>query len=808
MGKASTSASKGRRQPARSAKKTAKRSTKNNAQKRKKPSQGGAKKPRATAGSAVKRTKRRRSGFLIKLFVLGLVVFCTWLVYLDAVVRDKFEGKMWAIPASVFARPLDLYEGAALSPDLLEFELQALGYRPESNLVESGQYTRQGGRFAIAIRPFQFAEEWMPARSVRLRIQGDTVKSLRQITGQPLDLVRLEPLKIGGIYPRQKEDRILVKLDQVPESLIAALTTIEDKRFWQHHGIAPLSIMRALWVNVSAGKVKQGGSTLTQQLVKNFYLDSRRTLLRKVQEALMAVLLELHYSKEQILEAYINEIYLGQSGNRAIHGFAMGSQFYFAKSLQNLNQAEIALLVAMVKGPSYYNPRRNQQRALKRRNLVLEEMAKAGAIDSRAARKFARLSLKIAAKPSFSENLYPAFLDLVKRQLHLEYKQEDLESEGLRIFTTLDPQVQHQVEVSVRRTMTSLDDSGAKKLQAAMVVTGAESGEVKAIVGDRNPRYAGFNRALDAQRPIGSLIKPAVYLTALQQEALYNLNTLISDQPITIELDNKTIWTPQNFKKRSFGEVSLHYALSRSLNIATARLGLSLGIGSVIDTLRRLGVDTELPRYPSLFLGAVAMSPYQVTKMYQSIATSGFSVPVRSIRAVTMPDGQVLSRYAIEVAQKIDPEQMHLMHYMLQEVMREGTGKSAYSTLPASLSVAGKTGTTNDYRDSWFAGMTGDYLGVAWIGRDDNRSTALTGANGALKLWANTLGQLPQRPFSPVVPSGVEYYWVVDGKQVLTDQGCAGARYLPFIQGTEPKQKQGCLSGIGKFGRWFESIFD
>ncbi|PID44561.1 MAG: penicillin-binding protein 1B [Gammaproteobacteria bacterium] len=795
-GKTSTPAGKGRKQPA----KRAGNKTKSRANGKTKSTAGGA--PR-------KQNRRKLSAFLFKLCVLGVVAFAGWLVYLDAVVRDKFEGKMWSIPASVYARPLELYQGAALNPDLLDFELKALGYRHKTGRIETGQYTRQGARFTIAIRPFRFAEEWMPARSVRLEIQGDTIQTLRQTTGQPLDLVRLEPLKIGGIYPRQKEDRILVRLDQVPESLVTALTTIEDKNFWHHHGIAPLSILRALWVNLSAGKVKQGGSTLTQQLVKNFYLDSRRTLFRKVQEALMSVLLELHYSKEQILEAYINEIYLGQSGNRAIHGFAMGSQFYFAKPLQSLNQGELALLVAMVKGPSFYNPRRNPQRARERRNLVLGEMARAGAIEPREAKKIQHTRLRVAERPSFSENLYPAFMDLIRRQLATEYKQEDLESEGLRIFTTLDPQVQHQAENAVRRTMKRLDPSGKKHLQAAMLVTGAESAEVKAIIGDRKPRYAGFNRALDAERPIGSLIKPAVFLTALQHESRYNLNTTISDQPITIELDNKTVWTPQNFEKRSFGNVTLHYALTHSLNISTARLGLSLGVDEVIETLDNLGVDSSaLTRYPSLFLGATSMSPWQVTKLYQTIAASGFNLPVRSIRAVATPGGHVLSRYAIDVEQRIDPKTMHLLHYMLQEVMREGTGKSAYSRLPAKLSVAGKTGTTNDHRDSWFAGMTGDYLGIAWIGRDDNGPTRLTGATGALKLWTNTMSRLPQRPFSPVVPDGVEYEWVLDGRPVRTDEGCEGARYLPYIQGTEPTRKQGCLSGIRKIGKWFETIFD
>ncbi len=763
----------------------------------------------STAGKPSSNTpKKHRRGIWLKLAVIGFVVWFGWLVYLDAVVREKFEGKMWAIPAAVYARPLELYVGAALNPDLLAFELRALGYRQQSARLETGTYQRRGSEFALGLRAFRFSDAELPERQVKLRIEGDTIVSLTQYNGRGLDFTRVEPLKIGGIYPKQKEDRILVKLDEVPPLLLEALLTTEDRQFYAHHGISLLGILRAVWVNLTSGSVRQGGSTLTQQLVKNFYLDSRRTLWRKAQEAFMAMLLEMHYSKEQILEAYINEIYLGQSGDRAIHGFGMASQFYFGKNLDRLAEEEMALLVAMIKGPSYYNPRRNPERAQSRRNLVLDQLAQAGHLSASAAGGLKKAPMVVAKVPGFSESLYPAFMDLIRRQLAEEYNQADLESEGLRIFTTLDPQIQHEVEEAVVRSLNALDPGEKRHLQAAMVVTGTESGEVKALIGDRSPRYAGFNRALDAQRQVGSLIKPAVFLTALQQTGLYNLNTLISDQPIEVKLDNGDAWAPQNFDKRSYGDVTLHYALTHSLNVSTARLGMTLGVNRVLDTLHKLGVQKDLPHYPSLFLGAATLSPYEVARMYQTIAASGFNVPVRSIRSVMTSHGLELSRYSISVQQQFDPEVMHLLQYMLREVMQEGTGRSALKQLPEGLSVAGKTGTTNDQRDSWFAGLTGDYLAVAWVGRDDNQATRLTGATGSLRVWSDAMRRIPQRPFAPVKPDGVGYYWVVDGKALRTDEGCEGASYLPYLERYAPDQSQSCLTGIRRIGSWVKSLFD
>ncbi|MCG8611422.1 MAG: penicillin-binding protein 1B [Pseudomonadales bacterium] len=754
--------------------------------------------------------KKNRFRFLpimLKLFAVVFLVGSGWLIYLDATLRDRFEGNKWQIPAKVYARPLEIYSGVALNAELLEWELQQLGYRESSRLNKPGSYFRQGRTFRLYTRGFAFPDGQEHAQKASFEITRDVLSNLQAGTGD--DLIRLEPLQIGGIYPNQQEERILLQLDAVPDAVIKTLLAVEDKKFWSHHGIAPTAILRALWVNTQSGRVVQGASTLTQQLVKNFFLSHERTLTREATEAAMAVLLDFHYSKEEILEAYLNEIYLGQSGNRAIHGFGSASQFYFAQSLEYLELHQISLLVALVKGPSYYNPRKHPDRALARRNLVLDIMVREQIISATQADAAKAKPLGVTSKPVYTENRYPAFLDLVKRQLQKEYQQEDLESEGLKIFTTMNPQVQHQSETRLASVLSQLEKRKQNQsLEGAVVITGAESGELIALVGGRDARFAGFNRAIDAKRPIGSLAKPAVYLTALERSDQYTLSTLLEDKQITVPLPNGNVWEPKNYDGQEHGIVPLHMAMAHSLNLSTVHLGMSLGVNSVVETFAKLGVKEQIDPFYSLFLGALSLSPYQVATMYQTISASGFNVPVRAIREVVDAEGGPLSRYEYELQAQFKPQTVYLLHRMMQEVMQEGTGRSAYQRLSPKLNLAGKTGTTNDSRDSWFAGMTGDYLGVVWVGRDDNQRTALTGATGALRIWSEIMRGMPQRSFNPVLPEGVDHYWIMEESEKVTDSGCEGARELPFIVGTQPVEYQNCQSGFGQIKGWIKNLFD
>lgn len=740
---------------------------------------------------------------LLKLGIVLLLLAAIAVAFLDARITSTFSDKMWALPAKVYARPLELFVGAPLRPEELAHELQLLGYAPVRRPVQPGQFARNGERFDIYTRGFAFPGETEPARQVSVALAGGSVARL---TGDDaaLNLMRLDPLQIGGIYPGHGEDRILLRLEEVPDTLIGGLLAVEDRRFFQHWGFSPFGMARALLSNLRSGRVVAGGSTITQQLVKNYYLTPERTLTRKLTELVMAVLLEVHYEKTAILESYLNEVYLGQEGPRAIHGFALAAQHYFQTPLEQLGLHQQALLVGMVKGPSLYNPLRHPQRATERRNLVLDEMAEAEVIPKEAAMVARAMPLGVSRRDRVRD-AFPAFLDLVRRQLDEEYREEDLTTLGLSIFTTFDPLLQRQLERSSRRVMDALGLDA--DLETASVVTRVDSGEVAALLGGRQPRYAGFNRALDARRPVGSLIKPAVYLTALADSDRYTLATLLDDSPLTVDLPNGDVWEPRNFDRTHHGQMPLHQALAQSHNVATARLGMEVGIDQVIATLRDLGVSGPVPAVPSLTLGAGEYSPLTMARLYQTIAAGGFQMPLRSIRDIVDARGEPLRRYPLSYDRTLDLRVVHLLHYALRGVAREGTGRGVYTRLPESFDVAGKTGTTNDGRDSWFAGFSGDLLAVTWIGRDDNSSTGLTGSNGALPIWADFMAESARRPLGYRMPDGIRLHWIDAESGLLSAERCPGARLLPFIEGSEPVQESPCSGRSNPVRDWFQKLF-
>ncbi|MBO3276658.1 penicillin-binding protein 1B [Pseudomonas schmalbachii] len=732
-------------------------------------------------------------GWAAKLALVGLVVVAGFAVYLDATVQEKFSGKRWTIPAKVYARPLELFVGLKLNKEDFLRELDALGYRRESAANGPGAASVAGNTVELNTRGFQFYEGTEPAQRIRVRFSGDYVAGLAGANGSDLAVARMEPLMIGGLYPAHHEDRILIKLDQVPPYLLDTLVAVEDREFWNHHGVSLKSIARAVWVNTTAGHLRQGGSTLTQQLVKNYFLTNERSLWRKLNEAMMALLLELHYDKRDIMESYLNEVFLGQDGQRAVHGFGLASQYFFSQPLAELKVHQVALLVGMVKGPSYYNPRRYPERALERRNLVLDVLAEQGVVTAQEAEQAKQRPLGITKKGSMADSSYPAFLDLVKRQLREDYREEDLTEEGLRIFTSFDPILQLKAEGAVRETFKRLDGrKGVDQTETAMVVTNPETGEIQALLGSRDPRFAGFNRAIDAMRPIGSLVKPAVYLTALEQPSQYTLTSWIEDQPFSIKGRDGQVWRPQNYDHQARGTIFLYQGLANSLNLSTAKLGMSLGVPNVLKTLERLGVSVNWPAYPSMLLGAGAMSPMQVATMYQTIASGGFNTPLRSIRSVLTADGQPLKRYPFQVQQRFDPGAIYLVQNAMQRVMREGTARSVYNQLPSSLSLAGKTGTTNDSRDSWFSGFGQDLLAVVWIGRDDNGKTPLTGATGALQIWTSFMRKADPLPLDMPMPDNVVMAWVDPHSGQGSDPSCPGAVQMPYIRGSEPAPGAGC----------------
>ncbi|WP_417779289.1 penicillin-binding protein 1B [Stutzerimonas xanthomarina] len=747
--------------------------------------------------SSRSRSKRRSGasrpwlGWIIKLSIVALVLLAGVAVYLDAVVQEKFSGKRWTIPATVYARPLELFVGQKLDKDDFLTEVDALGYRREKSVSGPGTVSVASNAVEMHTRGFRFYEGVEESQRIRVRFSGDFVAGLVRMDGGELPVARLEPLVVGGLYPAHNEDRILIKLDQVPPYLVETLVAVEDREFFDHFGVSPKSIARAVWVNLTAGEVRQGGSTLTQQLVKNFYLTNERSLSRKATEAMMAVLLELHYDKPEILEAYLNEVFLGQDGRRAIHGFGLASQYFFGRPLAELKLQHVALLVGMVKGPTYYNPRRHPERALERRNLIIDLLAEQQVVSAEEAAQARQAPLGVTKRGSLADSSYPAFLDLVKRQLREDYRDEDLTEEGLRVFTSFDPIIQSKAEKAMTDTLKRLGKA-AEGVEAAMLVTNPETGELQAMLGSRHPGFAGFNRALDASRPIGSLIKPAIYLAALEKPSQYTLTSLLEDEPFSVKGTDGNVWKPQNYGRTAHGTVYLYQALANSYNLSTARLGLDLGVPQVLKTLARLGASPDWPAYPSMLLGAGGLRPIEVAGVYQTIANGGFNTPLRAIRSVVAADGEPLSRYPFKIEQRFDPGAIYLTQYAMQRAMVEGTGRSVYNHVPKSLTLAGKTGTTNDSRDSWFAGFSQDLLAVVWLGRDDNGKTSLTGATGALQVWADFMRRADPLPLQMPMPDNVSMAWVDAQTGEGTLENCPGAVQMPYIRGSEPAPGAGC----------------
>lgn len=748
----------------------------------------------------LKKPKVRWFSFLVKLCVVFGVLFGLVLVYLDATLVKKFEGRRWQLPAKVFARPLELFAGQVLDKKILLAELDALHYAKQASLTGSGQFSQSGQIIQIFTRGFQFWDGEEPPRQVSIRFSGNEVEDVslldkgNESNDKWSSVIRLEPQLVAGIYPSHNEDRILINLDQTPPFFIEELLATEDRDFLKHFGISLKGIFRAVWVNFSSGELRQGGSTLTQQLVKNFYLTNERTLQRKITEALMAILLELHYSKKEILEAYLNEVFLGQEGSRAIHGFGMASYFYFGQPLSELKLHQSALLVALVKGASHYDPRKYADRARTRRDQVIDMVWAAGLVSEEEAIRAKKQSLDVIDKKQAKGNRFPAFMELVQRQLKEHYRDEDLRTEGLRVFTTLDPYLQEGAEQSVIENIKRLEQSNFGKgepLQAAFIVSEPESGEVLALIGSSEPKEIGFNRALDAVRQIGSIMKPVVYLAALEGDT-YQLNTPLVDDPIQMKLPNGDTWEPKNYDGQNHGLVLMQDALAQSYNLATVNLGLDVGLDKVTSVMRRMGIKRDIPQVPSLLLGSLALTPIEVAGMYQTIAANGFKTELKTIRDVLNAQGKPLTRYPLQVKQAFSAQAMYPLQYAMQRVMWEGTGRAIYNSFPSDMGFAGKTGTTNDMRDSWFAGMSGNYLAVAWIGRDDNGQTRLTGATGALQLWKGFMLKADPRPFQPFKAEGMKPVWIDRVSGLLSAKGCPNSVLVVIKESAIPEGAESC----------------
>lgn len=762
-------------------------------------------KPKSAKKNAATKKQLKRFQFDKKKFFTGLKKF-SWrfvvillfllvffIIYLDSLVKDEFKQKAWNIPAKVFARPLDLSLGRKLTVKDLQQELKLLGYRQQIKAVDAGEYEKYENTFVIHLRRFNFWDGIRAEQIIQLVIEQGKITLLKDFTeNKAVNFLRLEPMLLGNFFADELEDRQLIQLSDLPESFISVLLNTEDRNFYQHSGVSLSGIARAAWRNIDAGEVVQGGSTITQQLMKNHFLSHKRSFLRKSQEAIMALLTELHYDKDTILQAYINEVYLGQHQKSGIYGFARASEFYFDKPIGELNLSQIALLVGMVKGPSLYNPRRNPDNAIKRRNQVLDQLFKQDLVTEKTYKTARSLTLQVVKKPKLPSAKVPAFLNFVKRELRRDYSLSELHSDGLHLFTSLDPLLQIKTEQALSQRLKSIESSekfADKPLQGAMIVSDVASGDILALVGDKNPHYAGFNRALDAYRQTGSIIKPFVYLTALKAESKFNLLTPVLDQPFTLTGSDGSVWQPKNHDDKVHGEIELQQGLIHSYNLATARLALDIGVANIVETIRSAGFSRSLPAYPSVALGAKEMSPMEVLQLYQALANDGVVVPVSALIAVQDQKGDLLQRYQRRIKSSLDTQASFAVKYLLTQVTQQGTAQSIGQTFEQTF--AGKTGTTNDLRDSWYAGFSRDKLAVVWLGRDDNQPSLLTGASGALQVWKDLFLQLQEDSVELQIPETMS--WAYQSINFFADLGdCKKKKLLPFDTQNIPKGYKIC----------------
>jgi penicillin-binding protein 1B len=736
--------------------------------------------------------------WLLRLVLLGVGLAVGFIGpygwYLDRQIAQRFaEFATSTQPSRVYARALILRPNVPMTVDALEVELAAAQYQTDPQTSRPGTYARDGSAFTIQTRAFTDPAGHWPEARFRVRIERGRVAAITDASGKGLAEARVDPARIATFYgPRQREQRPL-RLAEMPPLLIAGVQAVEDRDFKHHRGVDPTAIVRALWRNLTTDRT-QGGSTITQQLVRNLFLNLDQTWTRKINEALLSVLIEARQDKGRILELYLNDVFMGQHGGQAVHGMAAASEFYFARELDRAGTADVALLVGLIQGPSWLNPRRHPERAKNRRDLVLRHFAETGLIDESARKQAVAQPLSVTLQPGLARNRYPAFLDLVRAQLGRNLDGDVLGNEGLAIHTTLSPSAQGAAEAAAKTVIATLPN--AAKLQASAVVTDPYSGDVLAALGGRDSREQGFNRALMAQRPIGSLAKPFVYITALAQPSRWSLASVLDDAPIRVSLPGGRSWEPKNYDGVPHGRTMLIDALARSYNLATVQLAMAIGIDRVATFISSLAGGLDVPANPSLSLGALDLSAAQVAQLYGYLASGGQARPLRAVTGVLDARGRALARVQPSVGKASQQAAVALVGFALQEAARIGTGRRIASTPLAAYSPAGKTGTSNDGRDSWFAGYTGNLLAVVWVGNDDNAALNLTGTSAALPVWIDLMSRLPQAPLSVETRAAVSWQSVTPDGEAIAAR-CPDSRALPFVPGFAPEQPRlgGCMDG-------------
>ena len=713
--------------------------------------------PRKGKGKGRKpRGKRGWFWLLLKLFIVFVVLIAIYGVYLDQKIRSRIDGKVWQLPAAVYGRMVNLEPDMSISKNEMVKLLQATQYRQVTKMTRPGEFTVQAKSIEMIRRPFDFPDSKEGQVRARLTFDGDRLETIENMDNdRQFGFFRLDPRLITMLSSANGEQRLFVARNGFPDLLVDTLLATEDRHFYEHDGISLYSIGRAVLANLTAGRTVQGASTLTQQLVKNLFLSSERSYWRKANEAYMAVLMDARYSKDRILELYMNEVYLGQSGDNEIRGFPLASLYYFGRPVEELSLDQQALLVGMVKGASIYNPWRNPKLALERRNLVLRLLQQQQVIDQELYDMLSARPLGVQPRGGVISP-QPAFMQMVRQELQSKLGDKVKDLSGVKIFTTFDSVAQDAAEkaavegIPVLKKQRKLSD-----LETAMVVVDRNTGEVRAMVGGAEPQYAGYNRAMQARRSIGSLAKPATYLTALSQPNLYRLNTWIADAPISLRQPNGQVWSPQNDDKQFSGQVMLVDALTRSMNVPTVDLGMALGLPAITDTWQKLGVPKDqLHPVPAMILGALNLTPIEVAQAFQTIASGGNRAPLSALRSVIAEDGSVLYQSFPQAERAVPAQAAYMTLWTMQQVVQRGTGRQLGAKYPG-LHLAGKTGTTNNNVDTWFAGIDGREVVITWVGRDNNQPTKLYGASGAMSIYQRYLANQSPVPLNLVAPEDI-----------------------------------------------------
>ena len=713
--------------------------------------------PRKGKGKGRKpRGKRGWFWLLLKLFIVFVVLMAIYGVYLDQKIRSRIDGKVWQLPAAVYGRMVNLEPDMSISKNEMVKLLEATQYRQVSKMTRPGEFTVQAKSIEMIRRPFDFPDSKEGQVRARLTFDGDRLDIIENMdNNRQFGFFRLDPRLITMLSSANGEQRLFVARNGFPDLLVDTLLATEDRHFYEHDGISLYSIGRAVLANLTAGRTVQGASTLTQQLVKNLFLSSERSYWRKANEAYMAVLMDARYSKDRILELYMNEVYLGQSGDNEIRGFPLASLYYFGRPVEELSLDQQALLVGMVKGASIYNPWRNPKLALERRNLVLRLLQQQQVIDQELYDMLSARPLGVQPRGGVISP-QPAFMQLVRQELQSKLGDKVKDLSGVKIFTTFDSVAQDAAEKAAVEGIPALKKQRKlSDLETAMVVVDRNTGEVRAMVGGAEPQFAGYNRAMQARRSIGSLAKPATYLTALSQPNLYRLNTWIADAPISLRQPNGQVWSPQNDDKQFSGQVMLVDALTRSMNVPTVNLGMALGLPAIVDTWQKLGVaKDQLHPVPAMILGALNLTPIEVAQAFQTIASGGNRAPLSALRSVIAEDGSVLYQSFPQAERAVPAQAAYMTLWTMQQVVQRGTGRQLGAKYPG-LHLAGKTGTTNNNVDTWFAGIDGREVVITWVGRDNNQPTKLYGASGAMSIYQRYLANQSPVPLNLVAPEDI-----------------------------------------------------